>query len=123
VKRPPPLDAKSILDLQRTAGNQHVVRLLRPRTRRALPEPVVEPVLEPVVVPEPEPPPVLLVPAPRRSVARWQYAVALVAGFGGYEGALLAFPALPFAGAIAAGIAGCAVAAGASQAVRRKRKP
>jgi len=44
MKRQPPLDAKAILDLQRTAGNQYVIRLLRKRRRRACPEVVPEPI-------------------------------------------------------------------------------
>src|SRR5271165_5843249 len=92
-----PLDAKSILDLQRTAGNQCVVRLLRKRSRPKA-------VIVPEVLPEtlPQPPPALTFADRSIHLAWWQPAVTVLGGLAGYVVGRLTFPASPFA-AIAAG--------------------
>lgn len=103
-----PLDPKTILDLQRTAGNQHVLRLLRKRPSRDVTA-TLEPVPEAVaaIVPEVIPPIVR-----SRAYIWWELAAAVLFAVAGYEITRWTWPSLPLATCTLVGLACGAVSAG-----------
>jgi len=120
MKRPFPFDSKTILDLQRTAGNQYVAGLLRPsRKHTAVSEPDTVEVVEPEVLPREEPEAVTaaphvetarLTPPPAAPHFIWPIVIGVLAALCVYVALWLAFPALHRAVVIAAGAA-CGVGA------------
>jgi hypothetical protein len=102
-----PLDPKSILALQRTAGNQHVLQLLRKRANRDV-SATLEPVPELAEIVAEVTPPI----ARSRANIWWEFAAALLFAVAGYEIARRTWPLLPLAKCILVGLACGAVSAG-----------
>jgi hypothetical protein len=108
-KRPFPLDAKTILDLQRTAGNQFVGGLLHPPRRGSPPESEpVEP--EGIEHDESQAAPLALEPPGNRLRMFWAILIGASVAAGAFVGLIWKLPALSQPSALGAAFA-CGAAA------------